>query len=63
MYHNCTDPIILVDAPLSAHDAAGNGKITLDEFIEYMSSPPVKHHSDDELKARFHVFDKVVLSP
>lgn len=38
---------------------AGNGKITLDEFVDYMSNPPVKHHSNDELKARFIVFDKV----
>ena len=37
----------------------GNGVITLEEFIEYMSAPPVLNPSDNDLKARFEIFDKV----
>jgi len=39
-------------------DKDRNGVITLEEFIEYMSAPPVLNTSNNDLKARFEIFDK-----
>jgi len=39
-------------------DKDKNGVITLDEFMEYMSNPPTRRFKEDDLKARFEIFDK-----